>query len=263
MTQTIHFISGLPRAGSTLLCNILAQNPRFHATHTSGCLEVLFGIRNQWDQFAEHQAHPDEAARLRVLQAVLGAYYGEDARPVVFDKSRGWLAHLEMAEQLLTRRAKVLVPVRNIPDVLASLETLHRETAKTRQPPGEAKNYYLFQSVAGRCEYWCRADQMVGLARARILDALQRGFADRMHLVRFERLTEDPRETLRAIYAFLGEPPFEHDFQHVEQVTSEDDAVHGYVNLHVIRPRVTPVVSRAVELLGEGLVRRYAPLSLL
>lgn len=33
-----YFISGLPRSGSTLLANILAQNPRFHATATSGIL---------------------------------------------------------------------------------------------------------------------------------------------------------------------------------------------------------------------------------
>ncbi|MBD2040099.1 sulfotransferase, partial [Microcoleus sp. FACHB-672] len=31
----IHFISGLPRSGSTLLSAILRQNPRFHAGMTS------------------------------------------------------------------------------------------------------------------------------------------------------------------------------------------------------------------------------------
>ena len=32
--KTIHFIAGMPRAGSTILGNILAQNPRFHVTPT-------------------------------------------------------------------------------------------------------------------------------------------------------------------------------------------------------------------------------------
>ena len=31
----IHFISGLPRSGSTLLAGILRQNPHFHAMMTS------------------------------------------------------------------------------------------------------------------------------------------------------------------------------------------------------------------------------------
>jgi sulfotransferase len=30
MQNGIHFISGLPRSGSTLLAAILRQNPRFH-----------------------------------------------------------------------------------------------------------------------------------------------------------------------------------------------------------------------------------------
>ena len=35
MQHGIHFISGLPRSGSTLLAGILRQNPRFHAGMTS------------------------------------------------------------------------------------------------------------------------------------------------------------------------------------------------------------------------------------
>ena len=35
MENTIHFISGLPRAGSTLLSAILRQNSAFHAAMTS------------------------------------------------------------------------------------------------------------------------------------------------------------------------------------------------------------------------------------
>jgi sulfotransferase len=34
MQANIHFISGLPRSGSTLLSAILRQNPRFHAGMT-------------------------------------------------------------------------------------------------------------------------------------------------------------------------------------------------------------------------------------
>jgi sulfotransferase len=38
--KKIHFINGMPRSGSTLLCNILAQNPKFHVTPTSYVAEV-------------------------------------------------------------------------------------------------------------------------------------------------------------------------------------------------------------------------------
>ena len=35
MQHGIHFISGLPRSGSTLLAALLRQNPRFHSGMTS------------------------------------------------------------------------------------------------------------------------------------------------------------------------------------------------------------------------------------
>ncbi len=40
--QTFHFISGLPRAGTTLLAALLRQNPRFHAGMTSPAVLDLF-----------------------------------------------------------------------------------------------------------------------------------------------------------------------------------------------------------------------------
>ncbi|WP_435020423.1 sulfotransferase family protein [Tundrisphaera sp. TA3] len=253
---TIHLISGMPRSGSTLLGNILAQNPRFHATATSGIVDVLFGVRNHWDQLGAFKAMPDraecEAAKLRVLRGILAAYHGECGKPVVFDKSRSWLAYLEMAEAVLGRPAKVLVPVRDLRDVLASFELLWRASAGTGQGEAEAAHFFEFQTVEGRCAVWTRGDQPVGLAFNRIKDALQRGFRDRMHFVRFEELTRDPARTLDAIYRFLGEDPFPHDFDRVEQATREDDRAYGPFDLHRIRSRVEPVAPRWPGVLGQA-----------
>lgn len=264
MNKAVHFISGLPRSGSTLLCNILMQNPRFWASATSGILDVMFGVRNQWDKLIEFRAMDpaeSEAAKLRVLRGILDAYYGNVDRPVVFDKSRGWLAHLEMAEAVLGCEARVLVPVRDLREVLASFELLWRKTSATRQMAQEPANYFKFQTVEGRCEVWCRADQPVGLAYNRIKDALARGFRDRMHFVEFEKLTRNPERTMRAVYEFLEEPYFEHDFDRVEQVTFENDEVHGIPGLHTIKPEVAPVPARWPDVLGNA-AGKYAGLEL-
>jgi sulfotransferase len=262
MKKTIHFVSSLPRSGSTLLCNILAQNPGFHSTHTSGCLDVLFGVRNQWDGLVEHKAHPLPRTKLNVLRAIMEAYHDEADKSVIFDKSRGWLANLEMAEEIIGTKAKVLVCIRNIPDILASLEKLNRNTSKLNQPPGEAQNYFQFQSQVGRCEHWLQNNNLLGLAYNRVLDALQRGFRDRLHFVHFDKLTSAPQQTMKQIYEFLGESYYRHNFDHVEQVTDEDDAIHGYVGLHQIKPKVVSMPNDAVAILGEALVKRYSELNL-
>ena len=42
--KTYHFITGLPRSGSTLLTAILKQNPRFHASITDSLATIVRGV---------------------------------------------------------------------------------------------------------------------------------------------------------------------------------------------------------------------------
>ena len=251
MGKTYYFIAGMPRAGSTLLCNILAQNLRFQTTSTSGIMDILFTVRNSWDSLIEFKATPNEKAKVRVLQGILDNFYADVEKPVIFDKCRGWLSLIEMAEYILGKKVKILVPVRDVRDVLASFEKLWRENAKNSQPSGESQNYFQFQMIQGRTEFWLRPDQPVGLSLNRIRDALQRGYRDRMHFVEFKELTSSPEQTLKKIYDFLGEKYFEHNFNHVEQVTTEDDSVHGLKNLHTIRTKVEPMPPQWPSILGE------------
>ena len=257
MEKTVYFLSGLPRSGSTILANILAQNERFHATETSGCLDVLFAIRNNWSNQIEHKAAPCPQRLHKVLKAAFEAYHADKTKPVIFDKSRGWIAYIELIEEIMQKKIKVLVPVRPVVDILASFETLYRETSKIKQSPGEAENYFQFQTVAGRCDFWMRADQPVGLALNRLGDATRRGLQDRLHFVQFDRLTANPKQKLKEIYDFLGEQYYEHNFDHVEQVTKEDDEIHGFVNLHKIRNKVEPVKSRAREVMGDDIIKKF------
>jgi len=251
------FISGMPRSGSTLLANILAQNSRFHTTQTSGCLDVLFGVRNNWDKLVEHKSHPNPETLKRVLKSVLFSYYDDVEKPVIFDKSRGWIAHLEMIEDILGYSPKILVPVRPIANILSSFEKLYRETAKVRQPPGEAENYFQFQTVDGRCQFWSRPESPVGLAYNRVLDCIQRGHKNKLYFVSFNSLTSDPHNELSEIYNFLEEEHYSHNFDYVEQVTQEDDSVHGFVNLHKIKSRVQPVKNDAYDIIGQVNTEKY------
>jgi sulfotransferase len=250
--KKIYFISGLPRAGSTLLANILAQNPRFHATHTNAIADVMFGVRNQWNNLVEFKAHPDEEAKKRVLHAIIYAYFGNIDKPIIFDKSRSWVSLLEMAEEALGYKPKVLVPVRDLRDVLASFEKLWRKNSATRQIEQEGANYIQFQTIEGRCNVWMQNNQPVGLAYNRIRDAVVRGHLPYMHFVEFEELTAHPHKTMEKVYEFLGEKSYNHDFDKIKQVTWEDDNIHGIEGLHSIRTKVEPMEPQWPSILGHA-----------
>lgn len=248
--KTIHFIAGMPRAGSTILGNILAQNPRFHVTPTSALIEGLLELRNKFNQLPDFKAAPNEAGKMAAVRGALFGFFDPVDRPVVFDKNRAWLSELEMIEVLLERKAKVLVCVRDIPEILASLERLWRDNKAFRRIQQQEMHVVEFQSLEGRCNVWLQPGHLIGLSYIRIQDALTRGFRDRMHFVHFDQLTRNPAAALQEIYRFVGEKPFAHDFEHVEQVTVENDLFHGMDGLHEIRPSVRPVPPRAKEVLG-------------
>mgnify|MGYP006274297589 CR=1 FL=1 len=254
----IRFVCSMPRSGSTLLCNLLAQNPRFYAGHTSGLIDVLFNLRNHWEGINEHKAHPMPESKKNVLKAAMAAYYQHLDKDIIFDKSRGWWPYLELTEEILGKKAKLLVNVRPIPDICASFEKLHRLTSKQKQPPGErGSNYYKMQTIEGRVDFWLRNDQTIGISLNRLNDAIHRGYKDRMHFIHYDKFTQQPKETMKAVYDFLEEPFYDHNYDYVEQVSSEDDAIHGYVDLHKISNKIEYRPSDAAKILGPEVMKKF------
>lgn len=241
--KTIYFVAGLPRSGSTLLTNILAQNPRMHATPTSGIIAMLVAVRNGWDQneaFRAMDRKQSEATKARVLRAMLQAYFADVDASICIDKNRFWCEFLEMAAALVGGRdkVKVLVTVRDLRDVTASFEKLYRQTSALGQLPQEHALELKFKTALGRVGVFIDDGQPVGRAYNAIRDAVTRGWLDCMHFVEYDDLTGDSQSTLDGVYEFLGEGAFQHDFNNVQQVTIEDDFVYGFKDLHTIRPVV-------------------------
>ena len=74
---SIHFISGLPRSGSTLLSALLRQNPRFEAG-MSGPLAGLFGaLLGEMSARNEFSVFIDDAKRQRILRGLFDNFYAE------------------------------------------------------------------------------------------------------------------------------------------------------------------------------------------
>lgn len=253
----IFFVSGLPRSGSTLLMNILGQHPDVYITPTSGCHEVLWGLRNNWSQYVEHKADKQGSAThnlQRVLKSVLNSYHDTD-KPVVFDKHRSWLHSIELIEFILQRKAKIIVPVRSIVDILSSFEKLYRKTAHLTPPPGQFSDS---QTTAGRLYHWSSNAGELGIAFNRLKDAFQRGYGDRLILVEYEALTTNPDSVMKQLWTHLGLSPANHDFTNVKQITFEDESFHIYgPDLHTIRPQITYTPSDAVEILGVDNINKY------
>lgn len=254
MTKTYHFINGMPRSGSTLLANILNQNPRFWATPTSGLCPLLLQINNLWSQIPELRASATPADKMNALGSMFQGFHENIDRPVVFSKSRGWVCAFELLEHFSEHPPKIIVTYRDIPSILSSCEKLFRK--ELASPASVAQWGANMETIEGRLAFWTGSDQLVGGAYNRIRDCVRRGHRDNMHFVNFDELTSVPEQTIRSVYTFLGEEHFPHAFNNVEQSTTEKDIEHGFVDLHTIRREVKPIKKDYREILGDA-VRPY------
>lgn len=262
--KEIFYISGLPRSGSTLLCNILAQNPDLYVSPaTSGCHDVLFNIRNLWDGLGEHQAEGVDYEQLRrVLKSVLCSYHNTE-KSLVVDKGRGWISLLEMIEFITEKKPKIIVPVRNITEILASFEKLWRKSTGQSRWGIEDRDYFASQTIEGRCGMWVSADQPVGLAYNRVRDVISRGYKNDLFFLEFDFLTQNPNRAMDMVYDYLELSRFSHNFNLVEQYTKEDDVGHHRIpDLHTIRSKVEPVPHYSLSVLGENVFSKYLNLEI-
>ncbi len=257
-TPKIFYQSSFPRAGSTLLQNILAQNPDFFVTPTSGLLELIFGARLNYTNSAEFKAQDETLMKkgfLSFCKAGMEAYHGAlTNKPYVVDKSRGWGVHFDLLQTIFGEEPKIICLVRDLRQILASMEKKYRQNPDKYRPIENHAN--LTGTTTFKRAMIHLQSAPVGLAIDRLVEVHQRGWDKKMLFIRFEDLTTQPEETLKKVYTYLGLPEFQHDFKKVTQVTQEDDQVFGIPGLHEIRPKVEPLQMDYLDILGRDVVRQ-------
>lgn len=235
MDSGIHFISGLPRAGSTLLAALLRQNPRFHTGITSPVGSLFSGLIRQMSQENETAVFVDDALRRSVLAGLFdNFYFREHPRQVVFDTNRLWAAKLSAIAQLFPA-SRVICCVRHVPWIVDSIERLVQQNAF------EPSRIFAFDStgtVYNRYEMLAGGAGLIGYAWNALRGAFYGPLADRLMLLTYETLASEPQRALQAVYQFIGEPYFEHDFANVSLETANFDSRLGAPGLHAVRPLV-------------------------
>jgi sulfotransferase len=235
MKNGVHFISGLPRSGSTLLAAILRQNPRFHAGMSSPVGSLFMALQGAMSKRNEAAVFIDEAQKRELLKGLFDNYYhASHPEKLVFDTNRAWCSKLPTLARLFPE-AKVICCVRHVPWIMDSLERLIRQNAFELSG---IFGYEPTNTVYTRVNRLAVNDGLVGFAMDALREAFWGEHADRLILVGYEALAKRPEQTLRQVYDFLGEPWFPHDYDNVEYAADEFDLALGTPNLHTVRRKV-------------------------
>ena len=128
--KTFYFMSGLPRSGSTLLQNILAQNPKIYSSPTSGLFDLLTSTKLMYSDsvsfLAQDQKQTIHGYRGLLKGAIYGYYGAMTDRSYAIDKHRGWLGEYKFINEY-DPNVKMICMVRDLRSIYSSIEKKYRQ----------------------------------------------------------------------------------------------------------------------------------------
>ncbi len=251
--HTFHFISGLPRSGSTLLAALLRQNPRFHAGMSGPVASLFEGVLAQVSAGSELSSMVNAAQRARILRGLFDSYYADRGEPMIFDTNRAWTAKMPALMRLFPD-SKLICCVRDIAWIMDSMERQFRRNAFENtllfNNPGERATVYT------RLEALAHANRLVGFPYHALREACWGENAEQLVIIDYDFLVSRPADVLPLIYHFIGEEPFDHDFTNVAYDAPEFDSQLGVSGLHTVHPKVGPRPRQTI--LPPDLFERYS-----
>lgn len=235
MVSKLHFISGLPRSGSTLLGALLRQNPRFSARMTSPVASMCNALQPQISG-GEYGVFFDDDRRKSMLRGIFNAYYANQPESqIIFDTNRTWTAKMALTQSLYPS-SRVICCVRDTGWVIDSIERMLNKN------PLQLSRIFNFKpggTVYTRVDILMNSDTgLIGQAWSSLREAWFGELAQRLLVIPYENLTCDPKQVLQKLYAELDEPYFPHDFNSVLYDEPEFDAEAGMPGLHKVREKV-------------------------
>ena len=251
MVKKVFFNSSLPRSGSTLLQNVLMQNPEIYSTPTSGVIEFLLTARTLYttgDAFKAQDPNEMQKAFQGFCKEGLYGYFNSlTDRPYAIDKSRAWLGNYRFSN-FIEPNPKIIVMVRDLRGIFASMEKNYRKNPH-KDPQivngAQLKN----MNTNTRLDHFS-VSPPVGPALEWLYDSIQQGYDKNVLFIRFEDFTRNPEAEMKRVYNYLELPYFQHDFNNVEQLTYENDVIHGIFGNHQIKSKIEPLVEDYVDVLG-------------
>ena len=251
MVDKIFFNSSLPRSGSTLLQNIMAQNPDFYVTPTSGVFELLYAAQANYRNSPEFKAQDSETMEKGwkgfCHDGMFGFFNAITDKKFVMEKSRAYGIHRDFLN-FFYPEPKIICMVRDLRDVYCSMEKNFRKNQHLGNNMVDHAQL-IGTSTPKRIDVWANG-QPVGMAIERLSEIMRQGYDSKILFVKFEDLCINPDTEMHRIYEYLGLPYFQHDWDNIEQITKESDEVYGIFGDHTIRTRLEVVPSTAKQVLG-------------
>lgn len=262
LQKTYYFMAGLPRSGSTLLSAILNQNPRFHSGPSSPVTSLMLVLEQAIANDELFRAYPKPEQAGELIANVIRHYYSDVDKPVIFDKNRSWVNRLHYIQGYFGFEPKVLVPVRDTAEILASFIAMHRRNPFEINGRVNFIDEMLIKSNIpltddNRCQFIAGPDGILGQSYNGIKQAVMEGRQKQLHFVEYDDLVNNPEDTMKSVYEFLDEKYYAHDFSNIVNIHKEKDAeIYGLADMHDVRDTLEKTSIDPSEILSEAVLEQ-------
>jgi sulfotransferase len=251
MIKDVFYNASFPRSGSTLLQNILAQNPDIYSSPTSGLFNLMTSTKTMYTDTVEFQAQ-DQKETIKGYQGFLKAgiegYYSKITdRLYAIDKYKGWLGEYNFIKAY-NPNAKVICMVRDLRSIFSSLEK------KVRKNPLIDHQVTNWKELAGITTYKrvsvLSNSIVISLSTESMYQAILEGYDKHILFIKYEDFCVNPDVEIKKIYSYLDIPYFTHQYTELKQITQENDQLYGAFGDHVIKKTLTSIPEDFYEVLG-------------
>ena len=257
-------MAGLPRSGSTLLSTLLNQNPRIYSGPSSPILGTMYATHDSFIGNELYTGYPKPDQVNEIIGSIIEHWYSDIDKPVVIDKNRAWCARVPFIEGYIKQDAKVIVPVRRVDEILASILTMiKRNPFEEGQPRINFVDEYLVKTNIpindeNRCQHLLNPDGIVWESLNATKLGVDEGYGDKFHYVDYNDLITDPQGQLDQIYEFLGEEPFKHTFDNLSNDHREDDlTTYGLGDMHKVHEKIQKKSQDPNSILPDSIIELY------
>lgn len=249
--EKIFYNATLPRSGSTLLQNLLAQNPDIYASPTSGLIELINAAKVPYTERPEFAALDSQLVKKGFLNFCKGGIEGycsavSDKKYVV-DKSFYWSREFNLLTMMNNQRPKMIIMVRDLREVFASMEEGYRNSPDKFNPN---VNWSTLDNTTleKRMNSWATSSPL-GSSIDAIMEIIVQKVDKDVFFLRYEHLCTSPKEVMSSLYYYLEMPYFEHNFSDIKQLTDQNDNM--YMFSHKIKPQLKLVPLKSQMVLGQ------------
>jgi hypothetical protein len=220
--KTVHFCGGMPRSGSTVLMNILQQNPNIFTTGTCALSDLIqqhvlvkSRFREQFQAMDVKQA--DKALYGFVMGGINGWFSELTTKPLIISKNRNWSGIFHMFKQ-----SKYIVMLRDIRDIIESFEKINFNSLALHTVDNQSYNIVYGMSENEKLNYYLKSKNSVSASLYTEIPRMMEWFhkdPSRVIFIRYEDFTKNPIYMLEKLYKFLTEEYYEHDLDNIPSST--------------------------------------------